>query len=360
MGVRDGRATVSGRQTPGSQELGRREHPQIGTLDPEEVDHPLAARGRLRSRRVRPVLPAGGRWLLGGYLADLALGDPSRWHPVAGFGRLASRVERAVYAPTRRRGAAYAAALVCGCALLAEGFGRRRRHGPVLLAVTWAALGGRSLAAEARRIAAALEASELEAARAALPALVGRDPHGLDERGICRAVVESVAENTGDAVVGPLLWGAVAGPAGVAAYRAANTLDAMVGRPDERYGHFGWPAARLDDAMSWPGARCGALLAILASPAVGGSPAAAWRAFRRHGAAHPSPNAGRLEAAFAGALGVRLGGPLSYGGRVESRPQLGDGPPADVAAIRRAAKLSLAVGAGAALLCAAAARGVSE
>jgi adenosylcobinamide-phosphate synthase len=296
---------------------------------------------------------------VGGYLADLALGDPPRWHPVAGFGRVASRVEQAVYAPTRRRGTAFTAGLVCGCALLAGTFGRRRR-GPVLLGVTWAALGGRSLAAEARRIAAALEASELDAARAALPALVGRDPQGLDERGICRAVVESVAENTGDAVVGPLLWGAIAGPAGVAAYRAANTLDAMVGRPDERYRRFGWPAARLDDVMSWPASRCGALLTVLASPAVGGSMGAAWRVMRRDGAAHPSPNAGRLEAAFAGALGVRLGGPLSYGGRAELRPHLGDGPPADVATIRRAAKLSLTVGAGAAGLCATLAAGLSR
>jgi adenosylcobinamide-phosphate synthase len=301
---------------------------------------------------VRPALLAGGRGLLGGYLADVALGDPPRWHPVAGFGRIASRVEQAVYAPTRRRGAAFAAGLVCGCALLAGTLGRRRR-GFVLLGVTWAALGGRSLVSEARRIAAALEASELDAARAALPALVGRDPQDLDERGICRAVVESVAENTGDAVVGPLVWGTIAGPAGVVAYRAANTLDAMVGRPDERYRRFGWSAARLDDAMSWPGARCGALLAVLASPAVGGSVRAAWRILHRDGAAHPSPNAGRLEAAFAGALGVRLGGPLSYGGRAEHRPHLGDGPPPDVVAIRRAANLSRAVGAAAAVLCAA-------
>jgi adenosylcobinamide-phosphate synthase len=304
------------------------------------------------------ALIAGNRAILGGYLADLALGDPPRGHPVAGFGRVASRVERAVYAPTRLRGAAFAASLVGGCALLAEAVGRRWR-GPVLLALTWAALGGRSLASEARRIAAALDASELDAARAALPALVGRDPHELDERGICRAVVESVAENTGDAIVGPLFWGAIAGPAGVAAYRAANTLDAMVGRHDERYGRFGWAAARLDDAMSWPGARCGSLLAVLASPAVGGSPGAAWRVLRRDGAAHPSPNAGRLEAAFAGALGVRLGGPLTYDGRPELRPPLGDGPPADVVAIRRAAKLSLTVGAMAAALSAALAAGVS-
>jgi len=289
--------------------------------------------------------------LLGGFLADLALGDPVRWHPVAGFGRAALRLERAIYAPTRRHGAAFAAGLVGGCGLLAGVLGKLRRA-PVLLALTWAALGGRSLVREARRVAVALDAGELGAARAALPALAGRDVEQLDEAGVSRAVVESVAENTGDAVVGALVWGAIAGPAGVAAYRAANTLDALVGHRGERYLRFGWAAARLDDAMSWPAARLGALLAVAAAPLVGGSPAAAWRVLRRDGGAHPSPNAGRLEAAFAGALGVRLGGPLSYEGRSEMRPNLGDGPPPDTAAIRRATRLSLAVGAAAATLCA--------
>src|SRR5712675_1929320 len=110
----------------------------------------------------------------------------------------------------------------------------------------------------------------------------------------------------------------------------------MVGQRSERYAEFGWAAARLDDAMSWPGARLGALLAVALSPVVGGSPAAAWRVLRRDGAAHPSPNAGRLEAAFAGALGVKLGGPLSYSGRAELRPELGDGPAPCPDAVRRA------------------------
>jgi adenosylcobinamide-phosphate synthase len=293
--------------------------------------------------------------LLGGYLADLAFGDPRPWHPVAGFGRVAALVERAVYAPTRRRGTAFAAVLVAGVSLLAGALARLRR-GPALLGLTWAALGGRSLVREAGRIAAALEAGELERARALLLALAGRDPEALDEHGICRAVVESLAENTGDGVVGALIWGVAAGPAGVAAYRAANTLDAMVGHRSERYARFGWAAARLDDAMSWPGARLAALLAVAAAPVAGGSPAASWRVLRRDGPSHPSPNAGRLEAAFAGALGVRLGGPLRYGGRAELRPVLGDGPPPDVAAIGRAARLSLAVGAAAAALCASVAR----
>jgi adenosylcobinamide-phosphate synthase len=297
--------------------------------------------------------------LLGGYAADLVLGDPARRHPVAGFGRLALRVERAVYAPTRRRGAAYALGLTALAALAGEALARAARRaglgrGAALLVLTWAALGGRSLAGEARRIGALLEAGDLDAARAALPALAGRDPSGLDEAGICRAVVESVAENTSDAVAGALLWGALAGPAGVAAYRAANTLDAMVGHHSERYEAFGWAAARLDDVMGWPAARGAAALAAVSAPVAGGSPRAAWRTLRRDGAAHPSPNAGRMEAAFAGALGVRLGGPLRYGARTERRPHLGDGRPPAPADVRRAIRLSLAVGAAAAATSAAA------
>jgi adenosylcobinamide-phosphate synthase len=296
-----------------------------------------------------------GPALIGGFAADLAFGDPARRHPVAGFGRVALRVERAVYAPSRARGAAFAGGLVAGAALAAEALARTRLGRAVTLAVvTWAALGGRSLGAEARRIGALLAAGDLDAARTRLPALVGRDPEGLDEAGICRAVVESVAENTSDAVVGALLWGALAGPAGVVAYRAANTLDAMVGHRDARYREFGWAAARLDDAMGWPAARAGAALAVVCAPVVGGSPRAAWRTLRRDGAAHPSPNAGRMEAAFAGALGVRLGGALTYGDRAEERPPLGDGCAPCVADVARAVRLSLAAGAAAAVACAAA------
>jgi adenosylcobinamide-phosphate synthase len=297
-----------------------------------------------------------GAALLYGYAADLALGDPARWHPVAGFGQLAERTERVVYAPTRARGAAYAVALVALAAAAGEALARAAGRPAALVLLTWTALGGRALTRVATGIATELEAGELEAARAALPALAGRDPASLDEDGICRAVVESVAENTGDAVVGALFWGGLAGPVGVAAYRAANTLDAMVGHRSERYAAFGWGAARLDDVMSWPGARAGALLAAACAPVVGGSPRAAWSVLRRDGAAHPSPNAGRLEAAFAGALGVRLGGPLAYGGRRENRPAIGCGAAPDTAAVRRAVRLSRTVGIAAALIAAAARR----
>jgi adenosylcobinamide-phosphate synthase len=299
-----------------------------------------------------------GAALAGGYAADVLFGDPRRWHPVAGFGRLALAVERAAYRPTRLRGALFAGGLVgaagVGGELLARGAVRAGLgRGAALAAITWAALGGRSLAGTARTLATHVERGDLDGARATLPSLCGRDPDGLDETQICRAAVESVAENTSDAVVGALLWGALLGPAGVAAYRAANTLDAMVGHHSERYESFGWAAARADDAMSWPGARATAALSALCAPVVGGSRGAAWRTLRTDGAAHPSPNAGHVEAAFAGALGVRLGGSLTYGGVAQLRPLLGGaGREPTSRDVRRAARLSWAVGTAAAGLCA--------
>src|SRR5581483_1097888 len=177
----------------------------------------------------------------------------------------------------------------------------------------------------ARAVGDAVVADDLEHARELAPALVGRDPSGLDGPELTRAAVESLAENTNDAVVAPLLWASLLGMPGAIGYRAVNTLDAMVGHRGERYGRFGTVAARLDDAASWPGARLTALLTICAAPVVGGSSRAAWVAAWRDGPAHPSPNAGRVEGAFAGALGLRLGGLNRYAHGSELRPQLGSG-----------------------------------
>jgi adenosylcobinamide-phosphate synthase len=310
--------------------------------------------GRLRDRR-RLAVALG---LLGGALADAAFGDPRRGHPVAGFGRLAGALEARVWRPSRLAGTGYALGLVgaagAGALLLDARLRRRPAARAVLVGgLTWAALGGRSLARAALEVAGAVRAGDLEAARRLLPKLAGRDPRGLDGPELCRAAVESVAENTADAVVGPLLWGALAGPAGIVAYRAANTLDAMVGHRSPRHRHFGWAAARLDDLLTWPAARFGAGLSCALAPAVRGDPRRAWTTLRRDGGAHPSPNAGRLEAAFAGALGVRLGGRNRYGDRVEERPPLGAGPPAGPADVARAARLSTLVGAAATVLAAA-------
>jgi adenosylcobinamide-phosphate synthase len=300
-----------------------------------------------------------GAPLLAGFAADLVAGDPHRLHPVAGFGHAALALERAAYAPSRPRGVLVAGALVAGAAvsveLLARAVSRTRlgRYEAVFTAVTWAALGGTSLRREARRVGTQLERNQLSDARLGLRALCGRDTTELDESEVSRAVVESVAENTSDAVVGALVWGAIAGPAGVAAYRASNTLDAMFGHHSERYEEFGWAAARLDDLMSWPAARLTAALTCLVSPLISGSPARTLAVVRRDGGAHPSPNAGRAEAAFAGALGLQLGGELAYSGRIESRPHLGDGRRPETQDIKRASRLSLYVGVSAALACAA-------
>jgi len=291
-----------------------------------------------------------GAAILAGFGADLVLGDPRRAHPVALFGRVATALERAVYRPSRAAGVAYVALLVGAAALLGHALRRRRA---ALAVALWAALGGRSLVREARRVGALVAAGDVPAARRAVPALVGRDPSALGGEELCRAAVESLAENTVDAVVAPLLWAAAAGPAGVLAHRAANTLDAMVGHRSERYERFGWAAARLDDLANWPAARLTAAATSALAPVVGGSPPATWRVLRRNGHAHPSPNGGRAEAAFAGALGVRLGGRNVYAERVEHRPQLGDGAPPTPADVERAARLSLAVGAACALATAA-------
>lgn len=290
--------------------------------------------------------------LLLGALADRVLGDPARWHPVAALGRIALGAERVTYRPARWAGMGHVVLLVGGPALAVSGAKRVVPRLLVTAAITWAALGGRSLEREAVALARLVEAGDLEGARARLPALVGRDPSGLPGSELCRAAVESVAENTADAVVAPLLWGAVAGPPGVVAHRAANTLDAMVGHRSPRYERFGWAAARLDDGLGWPAARLGASLAAALAPLAGGDARAAWRTLRRDGAAHPSPNAGRLEAAFAGALGVRLGGTNRYPSHVEHRPFLGGARAPTPADVHRAARLSRAVGAAGATLAA--------
>ncbi|MGH2699211.1 MAG: cobalamin biosynthesis protein [Actinomycetota bacterium] len=288
-----------------------------------------------------------------GWIADGILGDPVRYHPVAGFGRAAEKLESVMWRPSRTVGTAYVVALVVPFALgvaLVDAAVRRHRLARLGLStvVAWTVLGGRSLSGEARRIADAVARGDLSEARRIAPALVGRDPSQLDGPELCRAAVESVAENTADAVVAPLLWGAIAGPPGAIAYRAANTLDAMVGHHNHRYERFGWAAARLDDLLTWPAARLAAALSVPMAPLVGGNGRRAWESFRRDGNNHPSPNAGQLEAAFAGALGVTLGGTNRYGNRVEDRPLIGAGPRPGVDEVLSAARLSQLIGVAAA------------
>jgi adenosylcobinamide-phosphate synthase len=285
-----------------------------------------------------------------GVFVDAVIGDPRRGHPVAVFGRWAGTLERVGYAPTRARGVGYTAAAVAGPVLLglvAERVTQRRPVAKVLVTAlaTWVALGGTSLVREGTAMDGALEAGDLAAARERLTHLCARDPSGLEAADLARATVESMAENTSDAVVAPLLWAAVAGVPGVLGYRAVNTLDAMVGYRSPRYLQFGWASARLDDLVNLVPARVTGVLTVACARLVGGSPKQAWRVLRRDGARHPSPNAGHCEASAAGALGVRLGGVNVYAGRTESRPEVGAaGRPPGVPDVRRAARLSRYVG----------------
>jgi adenosylcobinamide-phosphate synthase len=267
-----------------------------------------------------------------GLVADRVVGEPpaSVPHPVAVFGRSMGAVERHLYAPRRGAGAGYAAVGVA----LGVAAGRAVRSTAV---ATYVAVAGRALAEAAEEVRAPLAAGDLEEARRRLPALAGRDPSALDEKELARAVVESVAENTVDAVVAPALWGALLGAPGALGYRAVNTMDAMVGHRSPRYVRFGTVAARLDDLAAWAPARITALLVVAARPRAAG---AVWRAVRRDAPAHPSPNAGVAEAAFAAALDRQLGGTNHYAGRTEVRGTLGAGPPVEVADIERAVRLS--------------------
>jgi adenosylcobinamide-phosphate synthase len=300
-----------------------------------------------RPRRGNRDWPLAGG-LIAGVIADAIAGDPARSHPVALFGQLMTAVEQRVYADRAGPGIAYTAGgaiLGVGPLLVAARVTGASPAGraAVTAATAWAAVASRSLCGVARQIATALSAGDLAQAREALPCLCGRDPQQLDEAGIIRAVVESVAENTSDAIVAPLVWGALAGPAGVSGYRAVNTMDAMVGHHSPRYERFGRASARADDVANWIPARVTALLAACCAPAVGGRPARTWQTARDYGPSHPSPNAGWCEAAFAGALGVRLGGVLSYSGSTEHRPEIGTGRAPATGDIARAIRLSRAV-----------------
>lgn len=281
--------------------------------------------------------------ILAGYLADLMLADPRRGHPVAGFGWCATRLENITYRDSRAAGVAHTSVLVGLLAVGGAVLQRRVRGGAGLAltaAATWATLGGTTLARTGSAMADLLAAGDIDAGCALLPSLCGRDPAALDADGLARAACESVAENTSDAQVAPLLWAAVGGVPGVLAYRGINTLDAMIGHRSARYAQFGWAAARTDDVANLVPARLTGLLTVLCAPLAGGSASGAARAWRRDAARHPSPNAGVPEAAFAGALGVQLGGPTQYRHELQIRPTLGDGPAPGVGELRRAVRLS--------------------
>lgn len=203
--------------------------------------------------------------------------------------------------------AGFAATLVCG-------------------AVASTLLAQRSLDSHVRAVADALEKEGIEAGRRAVSMIVGRDTAGLDEAGVSRAAIESLAENFSDGIVAPLFWLLVAGLPGIFGYKAINTADSMIGHKSDRYLAFGWASARLDDLVNLPASRLSALWLVLAATVLSGlSPRGALTAVRRDASTHRSPNAGWPEAAMAGALGLRLAGPRAYGGAVVDDHWIGDG-----------------------------------
>lgn len=244
-------------------------------------------------------------------------------HPVARFGSTMAGLEGRRYRDSRRAGVEYAAT---GVALgVLAGRGATSAAGAVggTAATTAICVAGAQLRAVAGRIGDQLDRGDLDGARATLPSLVGRDPSELDASGIAAAAIESVAENMVDAVFAPAWWAAVGGAPGVSAYRAINTMDAMVGRRNARYERFGWAAARTDDVANLVPARLFALAVAAARP---DRARAVFTTVGADAGRHPSPNAGVAEAAMAAALGRSLGGPLRYGDVDEDRPVLGTGP----------------------------------
>jgi adenosylcobinamide-phosphate synthase len=274
-------------------------------------------------------------------LIELMLGYPdwlvrSIGHPVTWIGRLIEALDHKLNheqdAPARRR-AAGAIALVALIAVAGVvGFALQHNlprlpFGLLVLAVLASTLmAQRSLHAHVAQVAFALERDGLEAGRQAVAQIVGRDPDALDEAGVARAAIESLAENFSDGVVAPAFWMAVAGLPGAAVYKTINTADSMIGHHTPRHGDFGFAAARLDDLVNLPASRLSAVL-IVAAAALSSRTAAerAWRAVRRDAHHHRSPNAGYPEAAMAGALGLALAGPRRYGGGLVEDAVMGSG-----------------------------------
>ena len=278
--------------------------------------------------------------VLAALLIDAATGDPP-WlyrrvpHPMVALGKLVELAERILYAPSPRwrgvlGGFVTVVAVVGACIAAPWSIDRflieRWTHGWGLEAVIASTLlASRGLHDHAGAVAKGLERS-LAAGREAVSHVVGRDPASLDEAGVARGAVESIAENFSDGVVAPLFWYALAGLPGLFAYKAVNTLDSMIGHRTERYLHFGSTAARLDDLVNWLPARLAGLYFVAAAWLLpGANGGRAWRVMLRDAGKHRSPNAGWQEAAVAGALDFALAGPRRYRHETVDDAWMGDG-----------------------------------
>ena len=292
--------------------------------------------------------------MLAGFLIDCVLGDPYRLpHPVIFIGKWISRFEKFLRRrfPKTEKGERAAGkwlvvltiavsflpplALVIAAYLISPWL-----YFALETIMCWQIFAAHSLRKESMKVARALEKGDPEAARAALGNLVGRDTATLDEAGMIRAAVETVAENTSDGVVAPMLAMTLFGAAGGFFYKAINTMDSMVGYRNEKYLHFGRAAAKTDDAANFVPSRISALFMILAAGPCGLDAAGAWRIFRRDRRKHASPNSAQTESACAGALGVRLAGDAYYGGVLHKKEYIGDAKrEIETADVRRANRL---------------------
>lgn len=287
------------------------------------------------------------------FLIDKVLGDPAWFpHPVIGFGRLIRTFERNVRRQEDTTGDELKKGLFLVLFLLAAAAApplllMEFTSGParflIMTLFFWTSLAVRSMETEARAVEAVVSTGSVEDARVQVGRIVGRDTAELDRKGITRACIESVAESTSDGIIAPMFWGLLLGPGGAMAYKAVNTLDSMVGYDNDRYRYFGRASARLDDLLNCLPARITGLLAVLLASYVGGRTGEAFKVYRRDRSRHASPNSGHPEAAFAGALGIELAGPASYGGRVKDKPWLNQGAkqavPADIGRALRLMKM---------------------
>ena len=304
--------------------------------------------------------------LLAAFGLDAVFGDPHySWHPAVLIGRLISALESGIRPrfPDTARGELAGGALLAGAViaastaipmLLLAGARRISRYFGAGLEIffCYQLLAARSLRDESMKVCKALRKGETEEARAAVSMIVGRDTKELDEAGITRAAVETVAENTSDGVIAPLLYMAIGGAPLGFLYKAVNTMDSMIGYRNDKYQYFGRVAARLDDLLNFLPSRISGILMVLVSRPLGLDGKNALRIFLRDRKKHASPNSAQTEAACAGALHLRLAGDASYGGKVHHKPYIGDDDrPIEAEDIARAGRLMYGASGAALAIC---------